>query len=70
MAPSRMLVPGVVAALAGIVLLVVQAARALGGTALGSTGTALLWVGLVVVVVGCLLLLVAAVAAAGDDVSH
>jgi hypothetical protein len=61
---SRLLVPGAVAALAGLVLFVVEASRAIGGTALGGAGSALLWVGLGLLVAGCLLLLGAAASSA------
>ena len=47
---------GAVLGLAGMVLLVVQSARALSGNALGSLASALMWAGVGLVAVGGVLL--------------
>lgn len=70
MSPVRatpLLTAGAVAALAGLVLLVVQTSRVLGGNALGGVASSLLWVGVGLIVAGGIAL-VLAVASDRSDV--
>jgi hypothetical protein len=55
---SQQLLPvgGVLAAAIGLVLLVLEVARTVSGTPLGTLGTILLWVGVGLIAVGMLLL--------------
>jgi hypothetical protein len=55
---------GSVVAIAGLVLLVLEAARALNGNPLGTLGTVLLWLGLGLLAVGSTTLVVAELSAA------
>jgi hypothetical protein len=56
---SRSYLVGAVVSLVGVVLLVVQTARALAGNSLGTIATVLLWVGVGLLVAGGALLLAA-----------
>jgi hypothetical protein len=58
---TPLLTAGALVALAGLVLLVVETSRTLGGTTLGGAGPVLLWVGVGLVALGGLALLLAVV---------
>lgn len=72
MATSRLFPAGAAIALAGVVLVVVQTARALSGNTLGTIATVLLWVGVGLVAVGALLLTLSVVrmSPADADTAH
>ena len=59
MSSSRSFLAGALAGLVGVVLLVVQTARVLTGSTLGTVATVLLWVGVGLLVAGGALLLAA-----------
>jgi drug/metabolite transporter (DMT)-like permease len=65
--PSWLFPAGAALALVGVVLLVVETARALAGNALGSLATDLLWVGVGLVAVGAVLLVLSVTLVKGPD---
>jgi hypothetical protein len=64
---TPLLVGGAALTLAGLVLLVVESARVLGGSALGGAGPVLVWLGVGLVVVGGIALLASVAAATRLD---
>lgn len=64
MRPTPLLTAGAVVALVGLVLLVVEVARVLGGSVLGSAGATFLWIGVGLVAAGGVALVLATAAAA------
>lgn len=63
---TPLLTAGALAALAGLVLLVVECARVLGGNALGGIGSSLLWVGVGLVAAGGIALVLSVASHRGE----
>ena len=59
MTPARLFVAGGIAALVGLVLLVLEVARTTASNTLGSAGAMLLWIGLGLFAVGAVVLTIA-----------